>query len=118
MERKRKAQRVVGIVLLVVLLVPVIVLSIPRTDTQLVFHEDPMGPGLGNMIQPEYVEVTYIPLINVFQNSTIGPADIAGLAGYVALLGLAIWLIVHSRRYRGTEQTKQESLNTGAGPDS
>jgi len=103
MERKRKAQRIVGIVLLVVLLVPVIVLSIPRTYTQLVFHEVPMGPGLGNMIESEYVEVTYIPLINVFQNSQFGPIDIAFMVGYIALFGLAIWLIVHSRRYRGTQ---------------
>jgi len=68
-----------------------------------VFHEVPMGPGLGNMIESEYVEVTYIPLINVFQNSQFGPIDIAFMVGYITLFGLAIWLIVHSRRYRGTQ---------------
>lgn len=98
MGRKRKAKRVIGIVLLIVLLVPVIVLSIPQTYTQLVLHEVPMGPGLGSMIETEYVEVTYIPLINVFQNSQFGPIDIAIMVGYVALFGLGIWLVVRSSK--------------------
>ena len=105
-----------GIVLLVVLLVPVIVLSIPQTYTELTFREVP-GPGLTTILEPEYIEVTYIPLINVFQNSQFGPIDIAFMAGYVVLFGLAIWLILHSRRYRETQQAKQQSLNTTASPD-
>lgn len=101
MSKKGKIQRVLGVVLLIVLIAPVIMLSIPQTRTEIVFHEIPTG--MTSMIVPEYVEVTYIPLVNVFQNSSFGPGDIALIVGYVVLFALAIWLVVHSRKYRGTQ---------------
>ena len=76
MSRKGKAQRVIGIVLLIALIAPVIVLSVPRTYTELVFYEVPV-PGMVTMIESEYVEVTYIPLVNIVRNSAIVPIDIA-----------------------------------------
>jgi len=109
MERKRKAQRIVGLVLLVVLLVPVIILSIPSTYTEVIYHTS--QDGFATIVEPEFVEIEYIPLINVFQNSQFSPIDIAFMVGYVAILGLAIWLIAHSRRYRTTQWTKQQSVN-------
>jgi len=100
MSRKGKAQRAIGIVLLVVLIVPVIMLSIPQTYTELVFYETPMGPGLGNWITSEYVEVTYIPLVNIVRYSAIMPIDIALFVMYGGLFALAIWLVIHSRRHK------------------
>lgn len=100
MSRRGKAQRAIGIVLLVALLVPVVMLSIPRAYTELVFYETPMGPGLGNWITSEYVEVTYIPLVDIVRNSTVTPIDVALFIVYGGLFALAIWLVVHSRRYK------------------
>ena len=103
MSRKGKVQRVLGVVLLVVLIAPVIMLSIPRTYTELVFYETPMGPGLGDWITSEYVEVTYIPLVDIVRNSAITSIDIVFFVVYGGLFALAIWLMVHSRKYRGTQ---------------
>ena len=100
MSRKGKAQRVIGIVLLVMLIAPVIALSIPQTYTELVFRETPIGPGLGNWITSEYVEVTYIPLVNIVRNSAIQPIDIALFIIYGGLFALAVWLVIHSRRHK------------------
>lgn len=99
MSKKGKIQRAIGIVLLVVLIVPVIMLSIPQTYTKLVFHEVP-GPGMVTMIESEYVEITYIPLVNIVRYSAITPTDIALFIIYGGLFALAIWLAIHSRRHK------------------
>lgn len=100
MSRKGKAQGAVGIVLLIILIAPIIMLSIPQTRTELVFHETPMGPGLGNWITSEYIEVTYIPLVDIVRNSAIAPTDVALFIAYGGLFGLAVWLVTHSRRHK------------------
>ena len=99
-KKAQKAQRVIGIVLLTVLTIPVVVLCIPVTHTDIVWHE---SGGIPNIITSEYITTTYIPLINNLQNSRFGSLDIAFLVGYVALFGLAIWLIVHSRKRKSIE---------------
>ena len=100
MSRKGKAQRVIGIVLLITLIAPIIMLSIPQTRMELVFYETPMGPGLGNWITSEFVEVTYIPLVNIIRDSAIAPVDIALFIIYGGLFALAVWLVIHSRRHK------------------
>jgi len=99
MSRKGKIQRAMGIVLLVALLVPVVVLSIPQTYTKLVFYEVP-GPGMVTMIESEYVEITYIPLVNIARYSAITPIDIVLFIIYGGLFALAVWLVIRSRRHK------------------
>lgn len=96
MGKKRKAQLIVGIALVVMLLVPVVVLTIPQTYTTLVFHEVP-GPGMITMIESELVEISYIPLLVVLDQARPIPEDVAIIAGYIVLFGLGVWLIIHSR---------------------
>ena len=100
MTKRQKAQRITGIVLLVALAIPVVVLSIPATHTDIVWHE---SGGIPNIITPEYVTVTYTPIIELFRNSTFAPVDILFLIGYAGILALAIWLVVRSTRYRRTQ---------------
>ena len=99
MSRKGKIQRVAGIVLLALLLVPVVTLSIPQTRTEVAFHEV-RGPGMVIMIEPEYTEITYVPLVDIVRHSIITPLDVALFIAYGGLFALAVWLIAHSRRYR------------------
>ena len=102
----RKIRRVLGVVLLVFLIVPVVVLCIPATGTQLVILR---SPGFPNLISTEYVEYTYIPLVELVRNQEVFyPSDIAFLVVYFSLYGLAIWLIRH--RARNKELAKEESL--------
>jgi hypothetical protein len=100
MTRRQKAQRIIGIVLLVVLAIPVVVLSIPATHTHIVLHE---SGGIPNIVTSEYVTVTYIPIIELLRTVDGTPDDVSFLAIYVGLFVLAIWLVVHSTRYRRTQ---------------
>jgi hypothetical protein len=116
MERKRKTQRIVGIVLLVVLLVPVVIMSIPQTHTEIITH---VIPGqFGDTLVPELVEITYIPLIALLRTADGTFDDVSFLTVYAGLLALSIWLIVRSTRSRGTQQTKQQSLERIGGTKS
>jgi len=99
MTKGQKAQRIIGIVLLVVLAIPVVVLSIPATHTDIIWHE---SGGIPNIITPEYVTVTYTPLIELLRTVDGTPDDVSFLAIYVGLFVLAIWLVVHSTRHRRT----------------
>jgi len=100
MGKRQKAQRIIGIILLVALAIPVVVLSIPATHTDIIWHE---SGGVPNIITPEYVTVTYTPLIELFRSSKFTSTDVLFLVGYAGLLVLGIWLIVHSGRYRRTQ---------------
>jgi len=88
MTRKQKAQRIIGIVLLVVLLVPVVILLRPATYVDYF---------------PVYTEHTYIPLVELLRTVDGTFDDVSFLAVYAGLLALAIWLIVRSTRYRRTQ---------------
>lgn len=88
MTKKQKAQRIIGIVLLVTLLVPVIVMLRPMTYVDYF---------------PVYTEYTYIPLIELLRTVDGTFDDVSFLAVYAGLLALAIWLIVRSTRYRRTQ---------------
>ena len=99
MSKRGIIQRVIGVALLVVLVAPVIMLSVPQTHTEIVFHEV-RGPGMVTMIEPEYVEITYIPLVSIIRYSAITLSDVALFIVYGGLFALAIWLVVHSRKHR------------------
>jgi len=102
----RKIRRVLGVILLVFLIVPVVVLCIPATGTQLVILR---SPGFPNLISTEYVEYTYIPLVELVRNQEVFyPSDIALLVLYFGLYGLAVWMIRH--RTKSKEPAKEESL--------
>lgn len=100
MTKRQKAQRIIGIVLLVVLAIPVVVLGIPATHTGIIWHE---SGGIPNIITPEYVTVTYTPLIELLRTVDGTPDDVSFLAIYVGLFVLAIWLVVRSTRHRRTQ---------------
>ena len=99
MNRKGKTQRAIGIVLLITLLVPVIMLSVSQTRTEIVFHEV-RGPGMVTMIEPEYIEITYTPLVALLHTAKATFTDISFFVVYIGLFVLAVWLMVHSRRYK------------------
>lgn len=96
MTRKQKTQRIIGIILLVTLILPVIVLSIPATYTEIVFYTNPAS----GLVESEYNEITYTPLVELLRavDGTFG--DISFLVVYAGLFALAVWLIVHSARRR------------------
>jgi hypothetical protein len=100
MAKRQKAQRIIGLVLLVVLAIPVVVLSIPATYTDVIWHE---SGGIPNIITPEYVTVTYTPLIELLRTVDGTPDDVSVLAIYVGLFVLAVWLVVHSTKHRRTQ---------------
>ena len=94
MTRKKKAQLIVGVVLLTALLVPAIVLCIPSTYTDVVYDIDP----LTGQTTVELVDITYIPIVEALRNSTTTPVDVALYAIYGGLIILGVWLVVHSSR--------------------
>ena len=101
MTKKRQKRIVAGIVIMITLLIPVVVLSIPQTYTEVVYHTH--QDGFATIVDPEYVEVTVIPLVHIVQNSTISPADKAGVAAYFAVFALAIWLVISGARRKSKE---------------
>lgn len=94
MIRKQKVQRAMGTILLVALIVPIVVLSVPATHTALVLSTDPET----GLVKPVYIDVTYTPLIKLLGTVDGTPDDVSLLAVYAGLFGLAVWLIARSAR--------------------
>ena len=84
--KKQRAQRIIGIVLLVALLVPVIVMLRPVTYIDYF---------------PVYAEYAYIPLVELLRTVDGTPDDVSFLATYAGIFTLAIWLMMRrSTRHR------------------
>jgi len=101
MTRRGKIQRAVGIALVAMLLTPVVIMSIPQTHTIVVYHTT--QHGFVTEVDPEFIEVAYVPLISTLLSLQFDPTGIAFIVGYAVLFGLAIWLIVHGSRHKPKE---------------
>ena len=96
MTTKEKMQLTIGIVLLVALVTPVILLSVPRTYTGVGFVVE---PGSSTAV-PVVTDVVRVPLVIFFQAVDGTWDDVLFFGVYAGLLALAIWLVVRGRRYR------------------
>ena len=96
MTTKQKVQLVIGIVLLVALVAPVILLSVPRTYTGVGFVVEPGSPT----VVPVVTDIVRVPLVIFFQAVDGTWDDVLFFVAYAGLLALAIWLVVRSRRRR------------------
>lgn len=94
MTKKQKALRAVGIVLLVALLAPIVILSIPRTYTGVGFSVDPSS----GVTVPVVTDVTRVPITIFFAAVDGTPDDVLFFIVYAGLFGLAVWLLVRSTR--------------------
>ncbi len=94
MAKRQKVQRVIGVILVIVLLTPVVILSIPRTYTGVGFSVDPSS----GVTVPVVTEVTRVPLTLFFGAVDGTPDDVLFFIVYAGLFGLAVWLLVRSRK--------------------
>ena len=96
MTKKQKAQRIIGVVLIVALFVPLVIMSIPVTYTEIVFSVDPAT----GITKPEFIDHTYIPLAKLLRTVDGTFDDVSLLVVYAGLFVLGIWLVVRSPRNR------------------
>lgn len=96
MTKRQKAQRIIGVMLIVALLIPIVVMSIPTTYTEIVFSVDPAT----GTTKPEFIDHTYIPLVALLRTVDGTFDDISFLAVYVGLFVLGIWLVVYNMKHK------------------
>ena len=97
--RNKRVQKVAGVVLLVILLLPVIVMSIPATYTEIEFRPNPTT----GIIETVYIDHEYVPIIDLLRGVDGTPDDVAVLGIYTCLFALTVWLVVHSARRKPKE---------------